>query len=402
MESFNGKVNDECLNRELFSRAADDANGLSSASMKPIFGRRCPVRDRRPIFFCAGALSISGARTPANSALAFWACASILKSIMCLHQSRIRGNSRVAGLLAALLAAHAAGLALADDAPAIEAVSRPSKDVTLSFTRPGRVAEVLVIDGQAVTAGQMLVHLDDQVEQAALAQLKAQSDNTINVEAAKAQLAQSEVDLKKIEWAAERGAATPLEVEHARLQVLIDSLRVRVAKFEKEQAARAYEEARLQVDRMKLVSSIDGIVEKVTVEVGESVDAMQDVIRIVAIDPLWIDVPTPLAQASGLRVGQPASVALAEGENGEGSSPVIGKIIHIASVADAASDTLMVRVEAPNNIARPAGQRMWVRFGPTADATEAETPNEPTSPTPAGPAPVATPPESINRETRRE
>ena len=317
---------------------------------------------------------------------------------MCLHQSRIRGNSRVAGLLTVLLAAHAAGPALADDPP-IEAVSRPSKDVTLSFTRPGRVAEVLVIDGQAVTAGQMLVHLDDQVEQAALAQLKAQSDNTINIEAAEAQLAQSEVDLKKIEWAAERGAATPLEVEHAKLQVLIDSLRVRVAKFEKEQAARAYEESRLQLDRMKLVSSIDGVVETVTVEVGESVDALQDVIRIVAIDPLWIDVPTPLAQASGLRVGQPASVVLAEDEGGEGSSPVVGKIIHIASVADAASDTLMVRVEAPNGIARPAGQRMWVQFGPTADPTDAETLNEPTHPTSAEPVPVATPPESDNSET---
>ena len=45
-----------------------------------------------------------------------------------------------------------------------------------------------------------------------------------------------------------------------------------------------------------------------------------------------------------------------------------GRIINIATVADAASDTLRVRVEAPNPTKRPAGERVAVTFS----AVEAE------------------------------
>jgi hypothetical protein len=39
-----------------------------------------------------------------------------------------------------------------------------------------------------------------------------------------------------------------------------------------------------------------------------------------------------------------------------------GKILHISSVADAASDTLQCRVEVPNPDKRPAGERVLVQF----------------------------------------
>ena len=48
---------------------------------------------------------------------------------------------------------------------------------------------------------------------------------------------------------------------------------------------------------------------------------------------------------------------------------ILGRVIHIAAVADAASDTRLVRVEIPNKIGLPAGCQVTVSFGAKPDAS---------------------------------
>ncbi len=252
----------------------------------------------------------------------------------------------------------AGGAAAASAPEGIEHVTRPSKDVTLSFVRPGRIAKIEVTEGQEVKAGQVLVRQDDAAEQANLAQLKEQAEDMIRIDAAKAQLAQKRVDVQKLKWAADRGAATEFEVRHAELDVTIAELTLKLKEFERAQDQRKYQEAKLHVERMQLRSPIDGRVEKVFVEAGESIDALQEVVRVVQIDPLWIELPVPLPQATRLKVGGGACVAF----DAKAPARPNGKIVHVASVADAASDTLAVRVEVPNDGHRPAGQRVVVSF----------------------------------------
>ncbi len=247
------------------------------------------------------------------------------------------------------------GLALGED---VEAVTKPSQDVTLSFVRPGRIARIDVKEGQTVKAGEVLVRQDDSAEQAQLVQLKEQADSTIHLQASKAQLDQKKADHEKMKNAAKRGVATALEVEHARLDVTIAELSLKLQEFEHAQSKRKYGEAKLQLERMKIKSPTAGRVERVFLEAGESVDALQEVIRIVNIDPLWIEVPVPLLQARKLIVGDKVDVAF----DAKAPAEPNGRITHIASVADAASDTLRVRVEAPNPTGRPAGERVTVDF----------------------------------------
>ncbi len=254
-------------------------------------------------------------------------------------------------------------LILAIPAPAgsvagIAAITIPSADVTLSFIQPGRIAKVLVKEGEDVKAGQLLIQQDDAAEQAQLLQIKAESENTTQIEAAQASLDQKRVDLKKLEWAAGRGSATKLEVEHARLDVKIAELTLKVAQFEHEQSKRKYKVAQIRVDNMSLKSPIDGRVEKVEVEVGESVNGLADVVRLVNTDQLWIDVPVPLAKSRTLRLRQTAKVKFPDAEQ----TPVEGKIIYISTVADAASATLRARIEVPNKLNRPAGEHIRVVF----------------------------------------
>ena len=153
-------------------------------------------------------------------------------------------------------------------------------------------------------------------------------------------------------------AATPLEVQHAELEVKIAELSVELARFEQAQAARKYREQQIRVDRMRLTSPIDGRIERVHVEVGESVNALGDVMRVVRIDPLWIDVPVPLGETSGLRRGVAARVQFL----GADEVTAEGHITFVGVVADAASVTLRVRVAVPNDAGRPAGERVLVAF----------------------------------------
>lgn len=240
----------------------------------------------------------------------------------------------------------------------ITAITTPSKDVTLSFVQPGWIAEILVKEGDTVKKGQLLVRQDDAIERPQLEQLQAQSQDTTQIEAADASLQQKRVDLKRLEWAAERGSATELEVEHARLDVKIAELSLKLAQFEHEQDERKYNEARIRVEKMQMPSPIDGRIEKLHCEVGESVDVRADVIRVVQTGPLWIDVPVPLVQAGGISRDQIATVRFS-GSNTLGAKE---KVVHVAAVADAASATLTVRVEVANPSGRPAGEQVRISF----------------------------------------
>lgn len=250
------------------------------------------------------------------------------------------------------------GLPVAYAGDAILAVTRPIADVTLSFVQAGRIAKIYFKEGDAIKVGQVLVQQDDAVDRARLAQVEAQSQDTTQIRASEATLAQRMVDLKKLENAAARKAATDLEVEHARLNVKIAELSLELAKFEHEQARRKYEEERIRVENMRLTSPIDGTIEKIHIEVGESVNALDSAVQVVQIDPLWIDVPVPLTGAAALKYGGIAKVEFPDPQN----TSIEGKIIYVGAVADAASETLRVRIEVPNNSRRPAGEHVKVIF----------------------------------------
>lgn len=264
-----------------------------------------------------------------------------------------RNNGRVL-LLAGLLWA----VPWLAHAEALQGITAPNADVTLSFVVAGRVDAVLVEPGTRVEKNQPLVRLYDEPEQIQARQLKMLSEDRTSILAAEAELAQKRVDLKKLQEAQAKGAASVWEVEHLYLNVRIGELSLQSAKLEQEQYRRRYDHARSQLSRMQLLAPIAGIVEEVSVEAGESIGTLGPVLRIVQNDPLWIDVPVPMTQARDLKLGQAAWVTF-PGDTGKKTSPN-GRIINISAVADAASETLRIRIEVPNPQKRPAGERVII------------------------------------------
>jgi len=241
----------------------------------------------------------------------------------------------------------------------IQAVTMPSADITLSFVASGKIAEIFVKEGDNIEKGALLASLDNEPERIQVEQLKVQAADQTRILSAKAELAQKKVDLKKLEAASEKGAASPWEVEHMRLSVKMAELSLRAAVTEQEQNQREYKKAVSQLERMRLVAPIAGRVEKVAVETGEAVERLGPVIQLVKINPLWIDVPVPLDQAEQMAPGQPVAVSFPDNPTKDSGK---GQIIHISAVADAASDTLRVRIEVSNPRLRPAGERITAEF----------------------------------------
>ena len=242
----------------------------------------------------------------------------------------------------------------------IQSLTRPSQDAELSFVTPGLIAEIPVAEGDLVVKGQLLLRQNDDAEQLQLAQLKAQADDETLIEARQAQLDQEKVNFEQIKmiYLKGQGAVTEFEYRQADLKVLIAKIQLRLSKFERRQNGRKYEQAKAQFDRMRIKSPIDGKVEQIVgyLEVGESVDGLQPVVRVVNINPLRVDVSAPIAIARSLKAGEPAWITF----EGDGGGVVQGKIIFVSSVAEA--DTLRVEVEVPNDAGRPAGEYVPVSF----------------------------------------
>jgi multidrug efflux pump subunit AcrA (membrane-fusion protein) len=141
--------------------------------------------------------------------------------------------------------------------------------------------------------------------------------------------------------------------------VTIKELSLELAKVQQAQYKREYEETKILVDRMKLRSAFDGVVARLSAGVGESMEAGKDVVRVVKIDPLWIDAPVPEDQAEGLRVGQAAQVKYDDRDE-----MIVGKVVFKSPVIEPGSRTLTIRIELPNGEKRAAGKHVTVSFPP--------------------------------------
>ena len=243
-----------------------------------------------------------------------------------------------------------------------EAVSKPSADILLSFVKPGRIAEVLCKEGDTVRIGKLLARQEDRAEQVQVKMLAIQAEDETKIKMTEAELLQKKKDLNKLEEALRKGAATDWETDHARLEVDTTRIALEKAHLDHEQDIRRHEEASIQFEYLHLLSPVDGYVEEVEIEEGESVQAFDPVIRVVQTDPLLIDVPVHVPLANQLLKNQTAIVTfpLANGEKGD--QAVEGKIANIATVAEAASNTLRVRIKVPNAQKRPAGERVIITF----------------------------------------
>jgi len=241
----------------------------------------------------------------------------------------------------------------------IQSFSKPSRDAVMGFSIPTRVTEHSVIGGQRVKAGDLLIRGQDAEQLAIVKQTRMRAETDAAIRRAEKQSELAEIEYGRAKDAFDQDAMALNEVERYRVTWEVSEIDLEIAKMNAELENIRLEQAEALLARYQIVAPFDGQIDQVFVDIGRSVGDTEPVIRVVQVDPVWIDVPTPTKQTIGLETGADAWV-LVDGPE----EPVVvkGTIIEVSPVADFASGSRRVRVEVPNPSAWPPGMRAWVRF----------------------------------------
>ena len=240
--------------------------------------------------------------------------------------------------------------------------ARASQDSVLSFVMPAaEISEVMVKGGMPVKKGDVLVRARDEEYrlQVELQTLIAESD--LEVQAREAAAAQAKVEFDAQTRIKEQSGGSTVDYDRARTTLRVREVELEVAKLNRRQQALQLKLQQSRLDRFTLQAPFDGIVDAVSADLGEIKKETDPIVRVVDIDPLWIDVPAPTIQTIvlGLKPGAPAWVLLdLPGE----PKVYLGKVIEVGAEADSSSGTRRVRVELDNPSAWPSGLSAWVRF----------------------------------------
>jgi membrane fusion protein (multidrug efflux system) len=180
---------------------------------------------------------------------------------------------------------------------------------------PTRVARVLVTSGQRVARGQVLIELDQTAFRA-------------SAEGAQAALRAAEQAYERAQRLAQEGVGPRKDVE----QAAADLARAR------SEAVTANRSAQLAVLR----APIGGVVTRVGVALGASVDGSQTLVEIA--DPGALDLLLAVTPEQAARIKVGAAVELAAGQAAGGESLGTGKVFDVAGVVDSTSRSVEVRV----------------------------------------------------------
>jgi len=229
------------------------------------------------------------------------------------------------------------------------------RSYALGPTVASRVARVLVDQGDAVKAGQLLaeldpVDLDDRVISGQLAAERAASATR----AAEAQLAETQSRAQIAVASARRYAelraqgfvsqeatdAKTHEANAAKAAVDAAAAQLAVSRRDRERALADVAGIGKLRAQARLVSPVDGVVSARLVEPGTTILAGQAVLQVIDPASLWIKARIDQGQAGGVRVGQPAEIVL----RSEAKHVYRGEVRRVDWVSDAVTEERIINV----------------------------------------------------------
>jgi RND family efflux transporter MFP subunit len=207
----------------------------------------------------------------------------------------------------------------------------PGADVKLGSLVAGRLAQVLVADGDRVKEGQVLARIEATPFKDALAQAEAQLAQA---------RAQKENDGRKLERAQKllaAGIAARQEVDDAQAQAATSAAAMQVA-------GAAVSTARNQFARTELKAPFDGLVAHVSAAAGEPVDGSgKPIVEVAKTETLELHAVVPVGDTAKLFAGQKAEVVVSGAQKRWD-----GQVIAVSPLLDATTGTASVRVRIEN------------------------------------------------------
>src|SRR5437773_4975756 len=210
----------------------------------------------------------------------------------------------------------------------------PNRDAKVSSLVQGRIASMMVAEGDHASQGQVLAKIEDrpfldQIQQAQAA-----------VEQAQANVENARLNRDRNEGLLERGIAARKDVEDARTQLSVNQAALR-------QAEAALALARLQLARTEVRSPLAGTVVKRFASVGEQVDgtAATPLFEIANLEEVELFGNVPALYLGKIRVGARLPVTT----DAFTAQTLAGKVVAISPAVDPSTNVGTVRIRMSNS-----------------------------------------------------
>ncbi|HZZ73973.1 MAG TPA: HlyD family efflux transporter periplasmic adaptor subunit [Pirellulales bacterium] len=254
------------------------------------------------------------------------------------------------------------------------------EEVQIPAQEAGVLSEILAHEGDQVTTGTPLAHLDDSQprvhRKAAYGEYmaaKQHAENDINVRFSKAAYAVADNEYRKALEAVKKTAAAFSDVEldnkqlaahKAKLQIEQSEVDQKVAQFTADTKAAEVENADQTIARRQIKSPFDGIVVSINHHAGEWLQAGEPVLRVVRMDRLGVEGWVNSAEFGPEEISnKPAliDVELARGRHAKFQ----GKIVFVSPLVEAGGE-YRIKAEVEN---RRESDEWVLRPGYTATMT---------------------------------
>lgn len=271
-------------------------------------------------------------------------------------------------LLAGLgMAGFSVSVAAADDSASITnqfpAHTAPVEKREQNFDVPGVIDKVLVKEGDAVKAGELIAQQDTSAEEAHLKSAELVANSDLEIQAEEAQLEKDKLDLQRKGELIKSQSISPSEFDEAKLAVKIDQLKLDHAKEDKEKASYDVAESKAKIKLKQMVARIDGVVSQISTHEGELADTQHPAITVVKNDVLYVEVDLPADVVRRLKLaGMKTPLQVRYVDEGDKGVWREASIHFIKPEADAQSNFEHVQLEMPNTEQRSAGLQVMVRL----------------------------------------
>lgn len=228
----------------------------------------------------------------------------------------------------------------------LSGLTEPLHDVILSFEVEGKIASLFFHEGDELRQGDPIILLNNHLEELEVQRNQLIWESKVEVESA----AERERTLKALyestlELFESTGAVSKDEVQKLHLEYKLAAAEHQRILIAEEREYIEYNIAKAKRDKRILLAPIDGVVSQLFLDVGESCEPRQPVVRLVNISRCLLVCNVESSLGLRIREGQPVELRV---EAGSGKIKKLGSIIFVSPVVDPASGLFQVKVEFDN------------------------------------------------------
>jgi RND family efflux transporter MFP subunit len=229
-----------------------------------------------------------------------------------------------------------------------EGYTEPFQSIALASSESGVLTLVKVHVGDRVRAGQVLIELEKDIQEANLKIAEQAIESHGPVDLARAEIELQNCRLKKLVMLRDEGHARQEEVERTKADIAIAKAKLLTAEEDLLMKKQEYERAKLFLERRSIRAPQDGVISEILKDSGEFIAANDPtILKLVQLDPLLAVFNVPAFEAVQLQIGQKVSLQFPVEKQ-----TVEGIVELISPLTDAESGTTRVKIR----IANPEGR----------------------------------------------